>query len=167
LGNKKSLILISLLTLIFMFTSCSNSQIRFSTNEGQFSKSTEDITVGFTIKSSKGFYSYLDFELTDGKVDWEIINPKNEPVFKGYVIYENGKVYRELTYPSNFLDGKLNNKEEVKSETDVKGNTINISDFSYLQFEAGSISGEYKLYLKPSKAEGSYKVQWSDKLPRK
>lgn len=150
-----------------MVTSCSNSPIKLSTNEGQFSKSTDNITVEFTIKSSKGFYASLGFELTDGKVEWEIVNPKNEPVFKGYVIYENGKVYRELTYPSNFLGGDLNNKEEVNSETDTKGNIIDIPEFGYLAFDTGSISGKYNLTLKPSNAEGSYKVQWSDKLPRK
>ncbi len=166
MGNKKIGILLFL--VIFILTSCSYSSIKYNTNEGKFAKSKLDtISVNYTAKSNRGFYASLDFELTDGKVDWEILNPKDEPVFKGYVIYENGKVYRELTYPTNFLGGNLNKKEEVKSETDTKGNIINIPDFNYLQFEVGSPSGEYKLNLKPSGAEGSYKIQWSDKLPRK
>lgn len=168
MGNKKNWLLISLLTLIFMFTSCS-SGLKFITNEGKFSKSkTDTIVVEYPIKSSKGFYASLDFELTDGKVDWEIVNSKNETNFKGYVLYENGKVYRELTYPLNYMNGNgnLNNKEEVKSEKDTNGKIINLPDFNYLQFDT-SISGKYTLKLKPVDAEGSYKVVWSDKLTRK
>jgi len=168
LGNKKNWLLISLLTLIFVFTSCSNG-LKFVTNEGEFSKSkTDTIIVEYTIKSSKGFYDSLDFKLTDGKVDWEIVNPKNETIFKGYVLYENGKIYRELTYPLNYMNGNgnLNKKEEVKSEKDTNGNIINLTVFNYLQFDT-SIPGKYTLKLKPVDAEGSYKVVWSDKLIRK
>lgn len=151
-----------------MFASYSNRSIKITTNEGEFSKLKSDtITVNYTAKSNKGFFASLDFELIDGKVDWEIVDSKNKPVFKGYVIYESGKVFRELTYPSNFLGGYLNNKEEIKSEKDMNGNIINIPDFNYLQFEVGSKSGEYKLKLKPINAEGRYIVKWSNKLTRK
>lgn len=84
------------------------------------------------------------------------------------MLYENGKVYRELTYPLNYMNGngELNNKEEVKSEKDTNGNKVNLQDFNYLQFDS-STSGKYTLKLKPVDAEGSYKVVWSDKLIRK
>lgn len=141
-----------------MVTSCSSGQ-KFITNEGEFSKSNSDaMTVEYTIKSSKGFYASLGFKLTDGKVDWEIVNPKNQIVFEGYMLYENGKVYR---------NGTSNEKEEVQSEVDTKGNKTDIRKVGYLQFDPGSVSGKYTLKLKPANAKGSYEVIWSDKLQRK
>jgi len=165
LGYKKNWLLISLLALVFMITSCS-SGLKFSTIAGQFSKTTDKIAVEYNNKSTKGFYASLDFELTEGKVEWEIVNSKNEPVFKGYILYENGKTYRELTYPLNYMNGNgnLNSKEKVLNGVDVNGNKI--LDFGYLQFDT-SISGKYNLKLKPINASGSYKLIWSDKLPRK
>lgn len=167
--DKKNIrILLSILTLFFILTSCYYNPIKYIISEGEFPQSKADpIRVDYTINSDNGFYASLDFELTSGKVDWEIVNPKDEPVFKGYVVYEDGKVYRELTFPSKYLGGQLNIKEEVKNEKDTNGNIIKIPDFSYLQFEAGSIAGEYKLYINPINAEGTYKMEWSDRLPRK
>lgn len=172
LGNKKNLLLISLLTLVFIVTSCSYRKITETINEGNFTKSSSDsITVDYFIKHKEGFPASLDFELTSGSIDWEITNPEDETVFKGNVVYENGKVYRELTYPLNYMDGNgdLNIKKEVKIETD--GNEGDLIDFSYLSFYTdsinGSISGKYTLKLKPTKAEGSYKITWLDHFPRK
>ncbi|MBZ9686307.1 YgdI/YgdR family lipoprotein [Clostridium estertheticum] len=167
LNNKKFTILISALTLIFILTACSNSPIKVSTNEGKFSKSNSDtITVDYFIRHKEGFPASLDFELTSGKVDWEITNPKDETVFKGYVLYENGKAYRELTFPLNYMNGNgnLNSKEEVPSLVDKEGYKIlNVFNLQFIP----SISGKYILKLKPVNAEGSYKVVWSDKFPRK
>jgi hypothetical protein len=169
LGNKKNLLLISMLILVFMFTSCSYRKITETINEGSLTKSSSNtITVDYFIRHKEGFPASLDFELTSGKVDWEITNPKDETVFKGYVLYENGKVYRELTYPLNYMNGNgnLNNKEEVKSELDTNGTIINMPEFNYLQFDT-SMSGKYTLKLKPVKAEGSYKITWLNHFPRK
>lgn len=99
--------------------------------------------------------------MTSGKVDWEITNPKDKTIFKGYVLYQKGKVYRELTYPLNYMNGSLNKKEEVKSEEDIDG-----PDIYYLQFDT-SISGKYTLKLKPENAEGTYKITWLNDFPRK
>lgn len=66
-----------------------------------------------------GSYS-LDFDLKEGKVEWEIVNPKGEVVFKGYVVNESDETYRQLTSPANFLGGLQNQKEVVKDETDLK-----------------------------------------------
>ena len=149
-----------------MFTSCSYRKITETINEGNFAKSSSDtITVDYFIRHKEGFPASLNFELTYGKVDWEITNPKDKIVFKGYVLYENGKVYRELTYPLNYMNGNLNNKEEV-SETDTNGTIINMPYYNYLQFDT-SISGKYTLKLKPVKAEGSYKITWLNHFPRK
>ena len=118
LSNKKNLLLISILILVFIFTSCSYRKITETINEGKLAKSSSDsITVDYVIRHKEGFLASLDFELTAGKVDWEITNPKDETVFKGNVVYENGKVYRELTYPLNYMNGNgdLNIKKEVKS----------------------------------------------------
>ena len=169
--NKKCSYVVLLLFLILTLVSCSNTPstpIKYTTSGGSFSKlEAETIAVDIETKSSQGFYASLDFNLTDGQVDWEIVNPENESVFKGYVLYEDGKVYRQLTYPSNYLSGTLNLKEEVKDEIDKNGNIIHIPDFDYLQFEVGDKTGVYKLNLKPIKADGSYEIIWSDKLPSK
>jgi hypothetical protein len=167
LGSKKKLLLISLLTLVFMLTSCSYRKITETKNEGNLTKSSSDtITVDYIIRHKEGFPALLYFELTAGKVDWEISNPKDKTVFKGYVINENGKVYRELTYPLNYMNGNgnLNSKQEVQSGVDKEGNEI--PKFIYLQFNT-SISGKYTLKLKPVNAEGSYKMVWSDRFARK
>ena len=171
---KKNLLLISILTLVFIFTSCSYRKIIKTINEGKLAESSSDsITVEYVIRHKEGFLASLDFELTSGKVDWEITNPKDETVFKGNAVYENGKEYRELTYPLNYMNGNgdLNNKKEVKVETDVNGNVSDMLDFRYLSFYTdsinGSISGKYTLKLKPEKAEGSYKITWLNHFPRK
>jgi len=166
LGNKKKLLLISLLSLVFMLTSCSY-KITQTINEGNLIKSRSDtITVDYFIRHKEGFPASLDFELTSGKVDWEITNPKDETVFKGYVLYDDGKVYRQLTYPLNYMNGNgnLNSKEEVQSGLDNAGNEISKS--VYLQFDT-SISGKYTLKLKPVNAEGKYKIAWLNHFPRK
>jgi hypothetical protein len=111
----------------------------------------------YTINSESGFCSAIDFEITKGKVEWEITNPKGEIVFKGHVVSENGKTYRQLTEPLTYLSGRYS-KQEVPS---------NEIDFSYLQFEVGSIPGEYRLVLIPEGAEGSFLVEWRGGLPRK
>ena len=166
MGNKKKLLLISLLSLVFMLTSCSY-KITQTINEGDLIKSRFDtITVDYFIRHKEGFPASLDFKLTSGKVDWEITNPKEETVFKGYVLYDDGKVYRQLTYPLNYMNGNgnLNSKEEVPSLVDKEGYKIlNVFNLQFIP----SISGKYTLKLKPLNAEGSYKVVWSDKFPRK
>ena len=169
--NKKFAYVILLVFLILTFVSCSytpSTPIKYTTYGGSFSKlEAETIAVDIENKSSQGFYASLDFNLTEGQVDWEIISPENKSVFKGYVLYEDGKVYRQLTYPLNYLSGTLNLKEDVKDEIDKNGNIIHIPDFDYLQFEVGNKAGMYKLNLKPINADGSYEIIWSDKLPIK
>jgi len=167
LKNKKFGYVVLLVFLILTLVSCSNTPIEHTTYEGSFSKlEAETISVDIDNKSSQGFYASLDFNLTEGQVDWEILNPENELVFKGYVVYEDGKVYRQLTYPL-YLSGTLNLKEEVKGEIDKNGNITHIPDFNYLQFEVDSQTGVYKLNLQPINADGSYEVIWSNQLPRK
>ena len=149
-----------------MLSACSNNNPNnIITNDGKFSNSKADtLTVKYTINHNRGFSATLDFKLTEGKVDWEIVNPKNVTVLRGYVIYENGKVFRELTYPTHYMNGQYNNKEEITSETDSDGNVINLADFGYLQFEPGSIAGEYTLKLTPENAEGSYSMLWANRI---
>jgi hypothetical protein len=157
----KKISMVFLLLLSLMLAACApmNSKPRhYTTNEGKLSKSdTKLITLDYKINSTEGFYASIDFDITDGKVEWEITNPKGEMAFSGYVANENGKTYRELRYPQNQLNSSMNNKEEVND----------VSDFNYLQFEVGSLAGIYQLKLKPLNSVGIYKVKWSDKLPRK
>ena len=142
-----------ILILIFVLSACSSG---LTNNEGKFLKSmTDTITIKYSINHNNGFSVGLDFKLTAGKVDWEIVNFKNEIVFKGYIIYENGNVVKELTnYPENFIGTELS----------IKDQEIKKTNFSYLQFEPGSIAGEYTLKLTPEKAEGSYNIRWTSKI---
>ena len=154
---------------LVILTSCSKSSpIKLTEQEGKFLKpNSEIISNKYEIKSNNGFFASIDFDLKEGKVEWEIVNPKGEVVFKGYVVNESDETYRQLTSPTNFLGGRQNQKEVVKDETDLKGNIIHAVDFGGLQFDVGSPSGVYILSLKPINAEGSYTVKWSDGLPRK
>jgi hypothetical protein len=157
--NEKSgvLALLALVLIIFIVSSCFNEPINVTKNEGTFSKTNTDIiTNEYNIKSNKGFYAEIDFNLIEGKVQWEIVDPKGEKVFMGYVVNENGKTYRELEYPK-YPNKHMNKKEEVKD----------VSDFNYLQFESGNFTGVYKLNLTSINAEGNYTVQWNDSLPKK
>lgn len=153
-------LLIFLLMISSILISCSSTNynpINYTSNEGNFSKTKHDTIINeYQIDSNKGFYASIDFNLTEGKVDWEIVNSNEVTIFEGYVINENGKTYRELKYPQ-IQNGHMNKKEEVKEEP----------DFNYLQFEVGSVSGVYRLKFRPINAEGSYLVKWSDRLPRK
>jgi hypothetical protein len=152
--------------MFLLLTGCS-SDITFTKDNGEFSKTKSDvITSGYKIKSTDGFFSSIDFELKEGKVELQIINPKGTVVFEGYAVNENGITYRQLTYPANYSE-ELNKKEEVKAFTDTKGDIHNIPDFNYLQFGVGSVSGVYTLKLKPSNAEGKYTVTWSNGLLKK
>jgi hypothetical protein len=156
-----------------MLTSCTSRSLNYGTIKntevgGKFIKiNTDIITNEYEVEVTNGFSASIDFDIKEGKVDWEIINPKGTIIFAGNVINENGITYKQLTQSSTFLIGSLREKQEVKNETDSKGNIIIIPDFNYLQFESNSLSGVYKLNLKPIGCEGNYKVIWSDKLTRK
>jgi hypothetical protein len=157
----KKFLMVFLFPIFSILVSCAPINVKpinYTTNEGKFSKTdTKTITIDFKINSTEGFYASIDFDLTEGKVEWEIINPKGEKVFTGYAVNENGKTYRELSYPENQLNSSMNKKEDIKE----------VPDFNYLQFEVGSLAGVYQLKLKPLNSVGSYEVKWSDKLPRK
>ena len=92
MGKKNIIVLCLFLPLILMLISCSNNKVlNLSVNKGDFSKSkSEVITSKYELKSTDGFFSRIDFDLNEGKVDWEIIGPKSQAVFKGYASNENG-----------------------------------------------------------------------------
>jgi hypothetical protein len=113
--------------------------------------------VNINLKVTNGFFASMDFDIKEGQVDWEIIDPKGNTAFAGYVISENGSTYRQLTKPSFYFSGRFSKKEVANSEP----------DFHSLQFESDSPSGTYKLNVKPKGAEGNYKIIWSDRLARK
>lgn len=156
------------LILIAGLTFCSNRQIKYITNEGKFlGLSTEIETISYIAKSNSNFYATLELEISAGKVDWEIVDPKNKVVYKGYLINENDRVYKELTYPINHQYQHLNTRQEVKSDTNQSGKAVYITYFNGLEFNVDKNVGEYKLLLMPTGAEGSYKIEWSNGLPRK
>jgi hypothetical protein len=125
---------------------------------GDFIKTKSDtITKEYRIRVTNGFSASIDFDINEGKVEWEIIDPEGDVAFTGYVVNENGSTFRQLTKPSSYHNGRFAEKEVVND----------VADFSYLQFESNSSSGTYKLKLKSKGAEGSYKVVWSDRLASK
>jgi hypothetical protein len=162
--EKKYLLVLSLtICLVFILSSCSlmpgyYNPIKQEEMNGDFEKAKSDtITREYKIKVTDGFSASMDFDIKEGEVNWEIIDPKGNIAFAGYVISENGRTYRQLTQPSYYYSQRFSKKEESKDEP----------DFYYLQFGTDSPSGIYKLNLKPKGTEGKYKVIWSDRLPKK
>jgi len=165
--KKKNRLLFLLLPLLIMLISC-NRALNLKVDKGEFSKSKSEVmTSEYQIKSTDGFFSRIDFELNEGKVDWEITGPKGEAVFKGYASNENGKTYRQLTYPPNFSGWQLTEKLEILPDENSEMGINNNPDFGYLQFDSGSLLGIYTLSLKPTNAEGKYTVMWSDGIGKK
>jgi len=163
--RKNKVLLLLFLPLLLLLISCSNNKaLNLKNDKGDFSKSTSKIiTSKYEIKSAKDFFSTIDFDLKEGKVDWEITNPKGLIVFKGYVVNENGITYRQLTYPTDYVSGgDENQKKEVKTGTDANGNIRNVPDFDFLEVFDVHFAGVYTLSLTPTKAEGKYTVSWSD-----
>ncbi len=163
MGKNINLVLPLILWLMLILISCAYRPLNYAPiNQkkisGDLSKTkSESITIDYEIKVQNGFSASIDFEIKEGKVDWEIVNSIGNIVFAGYVINENGTTYRQLTKPSTYFSGRFNQKEAI----------INEADFNSLQFEANSPSGIYKLILKPTNSEGNYKVVWSDRLANK
>lgn len=157
---KKSKLYSLFLFLLFAFiiTSCSNNPITFFKKEGKLVKSNSDtISIEFEEGSKGDFYAYVEFQLKEGRVDWEIVNSKEEALFKGYAVREDEKVYRELTYPSNYLNDSLDKKEEVKD----------IASFKPLVLKSSGNIDKYTLIITPAKAEGNFTLQWSDRMATK
>lgn len=166
--NKKYRMFFLLFFLLLLLTSCSiTPALNISEDKGDFSKSkSETIKSTYEINYSGGLFIRLNFGLKEGKVDWKIINPKGDIAFQGYVINENGKTYRELTYPLNY-SGALNYKLEVKPSSDSKDDIVNITDFDCLQLDSKKAKGTYILNLEPTNAEGNYTVLWSNGVGKK
>jgi len=134
------------LPVFLMLLSC-NRALNLKVDKGDFSKSKSEVmTSKYQIKSTDGFFSRIDFELTEGKVDWEITDPKGDAVFKGDVINENGKTFKQLTYPPNFSGWQLTEKLEILPDKNSEMGINNNPDFGYLQFNSGE-SFRY-LYIK-------------------
>ena len=113
---------------------------KFTVNEGQIQKSdTESIEVKYNRKSSSSFYVSLDFELQEGRIDWEILNPEGQTEFAGYIVNENGKTFRQLTYPSDYELGSFNKKLEVSKVDFDPLDIYDDSPFGYCK------TGVYKL----------------------
>ena len=155
--NKINITFALIAILITTLTACSNSKIKYTVGEGKFEKSSKDIIeTEYNNKSDHGFFALIDFDLTEGKVDWEIVQPNGEITHKGYVVYENGKIYRELTYPK--ITDSITNWGKVEIDKDE-------IEFKGLLFVENKSKGSYKLILKPLNAEEKYIIKWSNRLP--
>jgi len=84
-GKRKRGVLFLFLPLLILLTSCSNNfALNLMINKGDFLKSKSEIIIDkYEIKSKNGFFSRIDFDLKEGRVDWEITTPKVDVVFKG------------------------------------------------------------------------------------
>lgn len=91
------------------------------TYEGIFQKSESDTIIEeYSRKTDGSYFASLDFDLTEGKVYWEIVNPHGETVYKGYITNEYGTIYGQITSPQKsvltgpgFAD-RFYKKEEIK-----------------------------------------------------
>lgn len=143
----------------YLFSACSKSNIKFeyTDSQGKFDKSnTEIMTNEYTHKSLDIFSVFLNIDLTEGKVDWEILNPSGEAIYKGNVSSEGGKLYKQLTYPKDYA---------IKEGLDKKVKVVSGIEYGQLIIKPTSSSAVYKIILKPVNAEGSYTIKWSNKLP--
>lgn len=164
---KRKIVVLLFLATFFVLTllSCSkNTETGYTpiickTSKGNFQKSESDTIIEeYSKKTDENFFVSLDFDLTEGKVDWEIVNPNGEIVYKGYVTNEQGTLYGQLTSPQDTaltgLADRFYKKEEIKRKPTYSILSIMKSD-----------PGMYKLRLKPTNAQGKYKVDWSSRLP--
>lgn len=101
--------------------------------------------------SRTGFSVYLQFVLEIGRVDWQITNPKGEIIFAGYQVMENGKLYSQLIYPNNYLDGSKNKKEEDRQGA-----------YNTFEINPPDMPGKYTLTFKSYGAIGNCYVTWVD-----
>lgn len=106
-----------LIFLVYLLIACSNTKIKYTENKGIFEKSKSNPIINeYKNMSANSFFSSADFDLTAGKVTWQIVNPDGETVYEGYVVNENGKVYRQLTFSMKSISmniENMNKKEEV------------------------------------------------------
>lgn len=143
-----------LIVAIVIITPRIGFSVYSSQNKGSFIKEVDkEIVCKYSIYSTAGFVVSPSIFLNYGRVDWQIINPKGDVVFKGYNIEENEKVYVQLTYPQ-ISNSNYNIKREVKSKS-----------ISYLlKVEKPNLPGRYILSIRPSKAEGTYSIYWLDNI---
>lgn len=138
--NKKKLIIITAFLAIIslpIINLLDPVQTHAFKDTGTFVKeNSQEIKINYSDYSRRGFSVYLDFRIKDGKIDWKITNPKGEIIFKGYEVIENGKLYREITYPRNYE--------------------------GYFMIKPPNMLGKYILTIKASEAVGEYDVYWED-----
>lgn len=113
--------------------------------------STEEIKSFYSDYSRTGLEIRIFYDIKDGKIDWKITNPKGDIIYAGYEVVEDGKIYSQLTYPDNYLNGLFSKKIEV---TQGSTNTFSIKSPNML--------GKYTLTIKTYEAEGKYDVYWFD-----
>lgn len=139
--NKAKIVaIISLFTIIFIIlmnvlTTYHTHVVR---DHGVFAKEiSKEIKSYYSAYSIVGLSVYLDLQIEDGKIDWQIIDPKGEIIFAGFKVKKDGKLYHKLTYPENYKE-------------------------KYYIIKPPNVPGKYTLIIKPSKAIGKYDVNWED-----
>lgn len=107
-------------------------------DSGTFTKeNSQEIAFNYSEYSRRGFSVYLDFNIKDGTIDWQIIDPKGKIILKGYAVNKNGKLNNLITYPANYKAG-------------------------FCIIKPLNIPGKYTLSIKHSGAVGEYTARWED-----
>lgn len=159
--KKVRIILLCILIAVsFTLIACSNgsTEVEYTNSQGTFDKlNTDTIVSEYMHKSSDTFSALLDINLSQGEVEWEIINPLGEVIYKGNVSSKDGKLYKQLIYPQEYA---------IREGLDKKVESITGLQYGLLVIKPTSASALYKINFKPFNAEGSYTIRWGNRLPK-
>lgn len=150
------IIFVFILTFILIPNLKGSDNTKITNNSGQFSSSAEDvIVIKYNVNKTTGFFVNLNFSLIQGKVNWEITDPDESIIYKGYVENLDAHTYAQITYPTI-----------PYWSLPVEGQD-NESTFNYIQIDSPNKIGTYRLKIMPQNSDGSYQAVWHDQLPRK
>ena len=158
-----SVFILAFLGIVFLTTQKTNylKEQTLIFNEQNSKLLTSTITLDTTQKND--IHIDLVTSLEQGRIDFELYDPRGFLKFAGYVEKADDKLYKRLKYPE---DLKVLNKEVSTTEK-------SISEFlpiSYFKSDGSKvlISGTYTLKVQPIKnTKGNVTIKWSDKIDKK
>lgn len=149
---------------LFLFKIISSSNIKFMEETLTFDKknnlaqSTHEI---YTTQQND-FHVELICNLKEGKVQWELIDPKKFTKYEGYFEKRDNILYKKIYYPKDL--------EEANKE--VSSNNKEIKEFLPIAYRTNDgsrviHSGNYILKIRSIEGEGSITVRWSNNIDKK